>query len=281
MPRSPAEVFPSQPFCQRWTGGRHSWRHTSEGGFDPARYSVEELAEADAKAYVVANHYSGSYPAAQSRYGLFEADRLVGVCVLGVPTSKAVLTLPFPGLEPYVESLELSRLVLADAVPANAETWFIARCFEEAAATGVRGVVSFADPVPRLVGGEVLFPGHVGTIYQASNATLCGRGTPRTLLVLPSGKTLNARSIQKVRKLERGHRHVEAELVSFGAAPRRDDEDPAVWLAGAIAAAGVIRLRHGGNWRYVFRLGTKAQRRRTVVGLPSVPYPKRPDLVVA
>jgi hypothetical protein len=277
----PSEIDPSSPFCQRWSGGRHSWRHTSEGGFDPARYTVDPLDETTAKTYVVTNHYSGSYPAARLRYGLFEDDVLRGVCVLGIPTSRAVLSLPLPGLEPYVESLELSRLVLADEVPANAETWFIARCFTEAAAAGVRGIVSFADPVPRVVAGEVLFPGHVGTIYQASNAVLCGRGTPRTLLVLPTGKTLNARSIQKVRKLERGHVHVEAELVRFGATARRDGEDPAAWLAGAMAAAGVTRLRHGGNHRYVFRIGTKAQRRRTVIGLPSVPYPKAPDLVAA
>jgi hypothetical protein len=33
-------------------------------------------------------------------------------------------------------------------VPANGESWFLARCWEMAARQGVRGVVSFSDPVP-------------------------------------------------------------------------------------------------------------------------------------
>ena len=34
---------------------------------------------------------------------------------------RRVLTAVFPDLEPYAESLELSRFVLADSVPANGE----------------------------------------------------------------------------------------------------------------------------------------------------------------
>ena len=48
-------------------------------------------------------------------------------------------------------------------------------------AGGMRSVVSFADPVPRRVGGRVLFPGHVGIIYQAANAVFTGRSTARRL----------------------------------------------------------------------------------------------------
>jgi hypothetical protein len=29
--------------CQRWKHRRHSWRPTSEGEFDPARYRVREM----------------------------------------------------------------------------------------------------------------------------------------------------------------------------------------------------------------------------------------------
>jgi hypothetical protein len=48
---------------------------------------------------------------------------------------------------------------------------------------GVRGVVSFSDPVPRrTAAGDLVFPGHIGTIYQASNAGYLGRTTPRRVL---------------------------------------------------------------------------------------------------
>lgn len=276
--RAATEIPTASDRCQRWTDGMHTWRRTSDGGFDPSRYTVATLDEAAAKAFILGHHYSGTYPAAAQRYALLDQGHLVGVLVLGIPTSKRVLSGPFPGLEPYVESLELSRLVLLDEVPGNAESWFIARCFEEAAAGGVRGIVSFADPVPRQIGGEILFPGHVGTIYQASNATYAGRATPRTLTLLPDGTVLSARAMQKVRAQERGHRHVEELLMGWGAPAPRAFQDPARWLADALAAIGSTRLRHQGNHRYCFRLGTKAQRRATVLAFPAEPYPKTADL---
>lgn len=282
--RDLAEINPSSDRCQRWGNRQHTWRHTSEGGFDPDRYHIEPIDSDDvAKDFVTYHHYSGTYPAAAQRYGLYEGGRqLVGVLVFGIPTSKAALTRPFPDLEPYVESLELSRLVLVDKVPANAESWFLARCFTEAAALGVRGIVSFADPVPRIVNGEVLFPGHVGTIYQASNALLCGRSTARTLTLLPDGTVLSARAMQKVRGQERGHEHVERKLMGYGAPAPRAGERPAAWLGRAIDEVGATRMRHGGNWRYCFPIGTKAQRRAVTIGLPSTDqYPKRPDLIAA
>ena len=92
----------------------------------------------------------------------------VGGPEYAVPVDAAVLTTPFPGLEPYVESIELSRLVLLDEVPFNAESWFVARCHHELALCGIRGVVSFSDPLPRhRSDGTAVMPGHVGTVYQA------------------------------------------------------------------------------------------------------------------
>lgn len=271
------EVATASDWCQRWDRGGHSWRHRSEGGFDPDAYTVTPIAEAAAKAYILGNHYSASYPVALRRYGLFTAGRLVGVCVLGAPVADSVLTNVFPDLVPHREAMELSRLVLADAVPANGESWFVSRCFEQAAATGVRGVVSFADPVPRQVAGRVVFPGHIGIIYQALNAAYCGRGTARSLMLLPDGRVLNDRARQKIRKQERGHEHVERILVGFGARPMRAFEKPSVWLAAAQDQVGVARVRHGGNHRYVFRLGNKAERRQVRIALPAGIYPKERD----
>ena len=197
--------------------------------------------------------------------------------MLSVPVRPAVLTRPFPELVPLRESLELGRFVLADAVPSNAESWFLARAFRLAAVEGVRGVVSFSDPVPRRdAAGRVVFPGHVGVIYQASNAHYAGRGTPRALLLLPDGRVLHERALAKVRALERGHAYVEEMLERFGAPPRRGAE-PAAWLRTALAAAGVRRVDHPGNHRYLFRLGDRAARRRVALGLPGWPYPKHVD----
>lgn len=270
-----AEVSPASDWCQRWRDGRHHWRHRTEGGFDSRRYEVAALGERTARAFVEANHYSGSYPAARLRYGIYRAGNLQGVAVLSVPVQRAVLARPFPHLEPYYESLELGRFVLADEVPANGESWFLARVFELAAREGIRGVVSFADPVPRLdLQGRVVFPGHIGTIYQAVNACYTGRANPRTLLLLPDGTVLSERALAKVRAQDRGHEYVERRLRTFGAGPRRTGEPADGWLRRALVEAGVRRLRHGGCHRYAFRLGNRSVRRSVMVGLQADRYPK-------
>jgi hypothetical protein len=264
---------PASAFCQRWRQHRHSWRHRSEGGFDARRYDVAALAEADARTFVATNHYSASYPAARLRFGLYDGPWLVGVAMLGVPMQRRVLTAVFPDLEPHAESLELSRFLLGESVPANGESWFLARCWELAARQGVRGVVSFSDPVRRrTAAGELVFPGHIGTIYQASNAEYLGRTTPRRVLLLPDGRLLSARALSKVRGDEQGHAYVERDLVRFGARPRLPSEPGADWLRDALPAAGVRSLLHSGNHRYAFRLG--ARRRLVAVGLPAAAYPK-------
>jgi hypothetical protein len=255
----------------------HSWRPTSEGGFNPRRYAVHPIGEATARAFVLAHHYSRAYPAASLRVGLFEGARLVGVAVLGVPMSRTVLTGPFPALEPYRQSLELSRLVLLDQVPANAESWFVARVFAYAADAGVRGVVAFSDPMPRTVGGELVMPGHVGTVYKALNATYTGRGRARTLTLLPDGRVFSDRARAKLIGGERGAGHVRAGLVAAGAPDPAAGEAPAVWLRRALAAVDARAVRHRGNHRYVWTIGDRSARRRTTVGMDAHPYPTAPD----
>ena len=69
-------------------------------------------------------YLTGKFPAARMSFGLLEGQHLLGVVVLGVPMHPAVLTKPFPTLGAR-EAAEVSRLVLLDEVPANAES---ARC---------------------------------------------------------------------------------------------------------------------------------------------------------
>lgn len=45
---------PESANCQRWFDRKHSWRHLSEGGFDASRFTVAEIPEAVARAFVLA-----------------------------------------------------------------------------------------------------------------------------------------------------------------------------------------------------------------------------------
>lgn len=257
------------PVTQRWREGRALYRPAGEP-IDTGAYEVALIAgDATAKAFVLAHHYSGSYPAARRRFGLYRGADLVGVAVFSVPANTAALAC-LPG-EPMA-SLELGRFVLVDDVPANGETWFLARCFEELRREGFVGVVSFSDPCARpRRDGTVVFPGHVGTIYQASNAVYLGRSKAETVRLLPDGSVLHRRALAKLRNGEVGRDYVEALLRRHGA-PERGDEDVRAWTASALSQL-VTPLRHGGNHKYAWTL-RRADRRH----LPaSLPYPKVRD----
>ncbi len=251
--------------AQRWRDRRGSYRWTGEP-FDPDRYEVAPIAsDRVARTFVEAHHYSGTYPAARFRFGLYLGADLVGVSVFSVPTNDLALR-PLPG-DPRA-SVELGRFVLLDDVRANAESWFLARCFDVLRRDGIVGVVSFSDPEPREgADGRIVFAGHIGTIYQATNAVYVGRGTARTLRLLPDGHTLSARALQKIRKGEPGWRYAAEQLVAHGAAPLAGD--PRLWLARWLLAL-TRTIRHPGNHKYVFPLERGARKH-----LPAPrPYPK-------
>ena len=277
-----AEVNPVSSNCQRWRHGRHSWRRRRDGGFDKTRYHIGRIiGNTVPQKFVESHHYLRSFPSSSANWGLYEGDELLGVAVFGVPSHRAVLTNVFPDLEPYTESLVLSRFVLLDAVPANGETWFLRQVFAAAAREGLRGVVTFADPVMRRAAdGTVVVPGHRGTIYAAAGSDALGRSRAGIVLVLPDGSILDRRALSKVRRDECGHDYVERRLATFGASPRRPGESGESYLARALAAAGVVALRHGGNYRFAFRLGeTTAERAAVRIGLPATPRPKTIDTI--
>ncbi|MET8291491.1 hypothetical protein ABZV80_40915 [Streptomyces sp. NPDC005132] len=279
-----AETPTLSPWCQRWDRGHHSWRHLRDGGFDARRYEVAPLDEEQAKAFVVTHHYSHSYPAAKVQFGLYDVSgpvrRLSGVAVFGVPVSSSVLTRPLPDLRPFSQSVECSRFVLLPQCPGNSESWFLARCFHALLADGIRGVVSFADPVPRRTStGVLVMPGHVGTIYAATNATYAGRATARTVKLLPDGTIFNGRTAQKIRRQEQGCQYAQEQLIALGAPKPQPGADPASWLREALVAVGARNVRHRGAHRWVFRLGRTRRAREAIrLGLPALrPFPKQPD----
>jgi hypothetical protein len=256
--------------CQRWRAHRSEYRPVGEP-FDPAAHEVSEIADdGPAKRFVQEHHYSGSYPAARFRYGLHRrGGELVGVAVFSHPCSDRVLA-PLPGQG--LERCELGRLVILDGegLGGNAESWFVARCFERLAAAGIVGVVSFSDPVPRTdADGRRVFRGHYGCVYQALNARFAGHTTVRTLRLMPDGTVLSARTLQKIRARERGWEHAVGQLVRAGADKPRAGQDLADWQKAWVPQVTRV-LRHTGNYRYLFGM-TRAARR----ALPeSLPYPK-------
>lgn len=279
-------VDPRLP-CQRWTLRRDSYRPAGEL-IDPDRYGVEILTEADAKAFVEAHHYSGTYPAARLRVGLYRSRgpfaraELVGAAVYSVPMSQAVIP-KWTGLGP-AEGVELGRLVLRDEVEGNGETWFLARAMQlvRQELPEVRAVLSCSDPVKRAgEDGRIILPGHVGTIYQALNARHVGRTGRATLYTTPTGQVVSKRALSKIAGDESGADYAARQLLAFGAPARLPGESGQAWIARLKATGWIGRFRHPGNLVYLWALGDRRERRQVVQGFPDpLAYPKAADTVI-
>ena len=258
---------------QRWRHGNTSWRPAGEV-IQTSRYEVALIeGDADAKSFVQRHHYSGTYPAARVRMGLYRGADLVGVAVFSVPANNRVIPAYFPGFEAG-EGVELGRFVLLDDVPGNGETWFLARGFEllKRAKPELRGVLSYSDPVPRRdESGAVILPGHVGTIYQAHNARYMGRSCSRTQLIDRQGRIMSARALSKVRLRESGFDYALAQVIeATGIKPKRGECMSAYVTR---ATAQLRRVRHPGNHAYIWSLD-----RRVRLEANHDLYPKRADL---
>jgi len=251
---------------QRWLFGRDSYRPPAEP-IATSEYEVAAIpSNQEARRFVLDHHYSGTYPAARFRFGLYHRAKLAGVAVFSHPVSDLTLTNVFRGA-PAVAGVELGRFILLDEVPGNGETWFLARCFEHLRREGIVGVVSFSDPTARTnAHGETVFAGHIGTIYQAANGRYLGRSAARSLHVLPDGQVFSSRALQKIRAGSQGWRYAADILERHGAAAINYDHR-VEWLERWLPKI-THRMRHFGNHKYAWPL---IRRHRAIVGGP---YPK-------
>ena len=111
--------------------------------------------------HMIRAHYLGKWPGVCVLIlALARADVLLGVIVFALPPRET--NKRYGG-----QTWELARLWIRDDVPANAETFLIARAIRHIRKNHreVVAIVSYADPSA----------GHQGTIYRAANFTDDGR----------------------------------------------------------------------------------------------------------
>ena len=150
-------------------------------------------------------------------WGLFDGETLIGVCAFATPNSENVRASVF-GPEHVNRVTELHRLVILDGTPTNTESWFIVRALAglHAYRPGVWAVLSFAD------GTE----GHIGTIYQATNALYCGTTGRSRFWRDDQGRLRHPR--------QNGHNVTPAEAKARGWVPEmREAKHRYVYLTGA------------------------------------------------
>jgi hypothetical protein len=135
-------------------------------------------------------------------WGLFDGEELIGVCAFATPASEAVRASLF-GPHNKDRVTELHRLHVQDGTPSNTESWFIAQAMRglKEERPLIRAVISFADQTE----------GHIGTIYQASNALYCGTTSRARFWRDPEGRLRHPR--------QNGHNVTPAEAREMGWTP--------------------------------------------------------------
>lgn len=256
---------------QRWEQGRSRWVSHRQC-CDTSVMEAAPITHQVAKSFIHTHHYSGSYPSVRCRVGIFERGQLVGVATFGIPAGPSVLK-KWTGFG-QDEAIELNRFILLERVGYNGESHALklARRVLLTQLPELKALVAFSDPVLReTLEGELILPGHVGRIYQATNAGYRGRTGSRYLLLDAEGRAISSRLIQKIRQHQPGHVYATQRVLDAGAPPRHHGESVRAWLERALTH--FRRIYHPGNHGYVWSL----ERRRRV--LSTSPYPKLADPV--
>lgn len=197
-------------------------------------YQVLPIAGGVGRDFIRKYHYTHSCHNGPMCWGLFSEGEMIGVIAFATPSSEAVRASVF-GPEFKDRVTELHRLFVFDGTPKNTESWLISRGLKGLLEKrpNIRGVLSFADSTE----------GHVGTIYQATNALFCGT----------TGRA-------------RFYRDSEGRLRH----PRQNGVN--ITLKEAESRGWVSEMREAKN-RYLFLVGDKKWASRNLK-LSSYPYPK-------
>jgi hypothetical protein len=121
-------------------------------------YIVRPIEHYECKEWLLYKHYARRMPQIVYSFGLFENEKMVGICTFGFPP-----TIFFNSLFKNIDTIELNRLVVNDGLPKNTLSFFVSRCLN---ILPDFVVVSYADPNQN----------HHGYIYQATNWIYTGMG---------------------------------------------------------------------------------------------------------
>lgn len=265
---------------QRWRERRQVYV-PNDTVIDPRDFAVDIIPCKIARAFVIAHHYTQSFPASRLSVGLFRNGKggrpaLVGVSTYSVPMSNAAIPL-HTGLADHRAGADLGRLVLDHDVAGNGETWFVARGLKLLRATKpeIQAVIAYADPaIRRDRDGRIYQRGHVGAVYGALyQGSYRGRGARRTLLLTPDGQTFSARAASKIRNGETGQGYAIDQLIRAGAPGPALGQSPSDWFKDLVAGPFFTRFKHDGCHVYSFPLTRTAK--RAASKFPTLQRPRR------
>lgn len=218
---------------------RSLWDVEDEDSFPPVReMMVGPVSASDVSEFCGRYHYTGLGNNAHWRYGLWSGVVLLGVVAYNLPTRSTCVSVF--GEEHLAHVWHMTRLVLPDAVPHNAESRLIG---------GSLALIRREYPhVWAVVTYAATDVGHLGYVYQATNAIYTGLG---------------------------GHLRYWTDATGS----RRAEHLGGVTVGTREIEAGWTRHVGGLKHRYVYILGSRTQRkaRRALLKYDVLPYPKPID----
>lgn len=145
---------------------------------------VREIPAKFARGYIAKNHYSKTFPdSTMFCFAGYLGDKIAGIITYGMGTSVNQYTSVFADIQKG-EYLELTRLWSADTMPRNTESKIISESMKQLPKK-IKLIVTFADPSQ----------GHIGYIYQATNALYIGKSMGGTMLITKEGIVKHQRLI--------------------------------------------------------------------------------------
>ena len=190
---------------------------------DPQKYTVKHVSFKVARDFIKTNHYSkGCHNGTSPNYGLFYSGEMIGCIQVATPCSENVRAFIF-GKEHKDRVKELHRLFIHDGTPKNMESWFISKVLRQIRIDrpDLWALVSFADTTV----------GHIGTIYQATNALYYGMTDKKRFYIDQDGRLRHPRQ--------------QGVNISIKAAKEK----------------GWLPTKRSAKHRYVFILGSKKQKK--------------------
>ena len=198
--------------------------------------TVGPVSTSDVSEFCGRYHYTGLGNNVPIRFGLWHGFTLYGVIGYNVPTRETCASVF--GDEDIEHVWHMGRLAMADASPPNSESRLIGG--------SLRAIERTRPEIWAILTYAAQSAGHVGYVYQATNALYTGTGGGNQYLLDENGNRRGTK--QGVR-------------VTIAEARRR----------------GWVFVKEPPKYRYLYILGSKTERkqRRAMLKLPVLPYPKR------
>jgi hypothetical protein len=203
-------------------------------------WEVKKISKSVAEIVVRKKHYSRRLGIFWEGFGLFDGEKLLGVCCFGQP-SPPIQKHAFQ--ERDFRLYELTRLVVDEGLN-NAASFLISRAIKQLSQKPC-AIVSYADSMH----------GHCGIVYQATNWIYTGDTISHDKLYCIDGKIFHPMTV-------RDH---------FGVT------NPAEWARENKNSLNITIVKPQPKHRYFFLCGTKKQKKimLTKLAYKSKEYPKR------